>query len=186
MVQGSRTVFTLKKIFELGTSSPARSKAANNQNFSEIRLLGSEIIATRMMDWRTTDKFWLHELCWHRQAELNIIKIVTLQPMGKCQIANILEMANRRAKQRKLGLGSISVTYVKWGSLTHFRLHEHGTLRNATSLSFRPILTKLYDKYVSHGRHIGYYCLAFCQKLKKLWKFDVLFFLTQDHIGLVH
>ena len=50
------------------------------------------------------------------------------------------------------------------------------------SHSFGLISTKLYDKYVIHGKIEAIIFLSICQKLKILWHFKIL--LTRDHMGL--
>ncbi len=50
--------------------------------FEEIRALGSEIIATRTDNGRTTDKFRFHDLCWQSQAELK--KTIRYEATNMC------------------------------------------------------------------------------------------------------
>ncbi len=88
-----------------------------------------------------------------------------------------------------MGLGVLQCTLLfmsdsfrlVWGHLVHFANCQFYYLRLCSSPNFYPISFKLYTRYLIN-RAIQATFWAICQKLQKLWHFEIS--LTQDHMQL--
>ncbi len=89
--------------------------------FQEIRTFGSEIIMSRTEGWRGTDELRFHELCWHSQAELEMISqcsiffffffFFAIEIQFDTQMNPRWPLLNRRTK---LGFSATFVNDVEW------------------------------------------------------------------------